>query len=164
LSDCGTFDKAYTDTSSYLIGIDTDYLFYSGVLKVMMKRRIFSTLLICLPLIAPGSAFSAEKTKLVSMKVINSKGYPAKLKGGIDVRIVDLRNLKAPEKECSLDVKSLQGLNVKNFARVGKSATATINLQAKVGSKGHPYCSGEGSGCVMTIEVPDAQVLERMSR
>lgn len=131
----------------------------------MMNRKMVATLLICLPLVGPGIATSAEQTQLVSMKVINSKGYPAKLKDGTEVRIVGLKNQKEPEKECSVDIGSLRGVTANNWSKAGKGATATIKLQAKVGPKGHPYCSGSGEGCVMTVEVPDAAMLrERINR
>lgn len=130
----------------------------------MMKRRMFTSLLVCLPLLAPGVSISAEKPKLVSMKVIKSKGAVVKLKDGTKVKIVDIKNLKMPEKECSLDLNSVRHLSIDQFKRGELAATAEMNLQAKIGSQGHPYCAGQGSGCVMTVEVPDAKILEKLSR
>jgi len=131
----------------------------------MMKRKLLSILLISLPLIAPVGVVSADTGKLVSMKVINSKGYPARLKDGTKVRVVSLKNTKMPKKECFLDIASLRSMNIDKWELAGEGATAEMNLQAKVGSQGHPYCAGQGTGCVMTVEVPDAAaVQEKLSR
>ena len=128
----------------------------------MMKQKLISILVLSLTLFAPLSAINADtgKLKLVSMKVINSKGHPATLKDGTKVRVVHLKNTKTPKKECFLDVASLRTININKWEPAGKGATAQMNLQAKIGSQGHPYCAGQGTGCVMTVEVPDAAAVQ----
>jgi hypothetical protein len=91
--------------------------------------------------------------KLIPQKQINSKGYTAKVKGK-PYLITKIKNNKTPSKQCSLDVSNLKFLSTMKMPREG--ATAEISLQAKVGPKGHPYCSGKGEGCTMTVEIPDA--------
>jgi len=95
------------------------------------------------------------KERLVSQKVINSTGLKIIVKGKPYI-VTNIVNKKEPNKDCKLDVSSLHFLSLKDMPQK-KGVTATITLQAKVGKKGHPYCSGKGEGCVMTIEVPDAK-------
>lgn len=119
--------------------------------------KIFSVTSISLLLLISFNTNAAEK--LVSQRVINSKGLKIKVKGKTFI-VTKIINKKSPNKACSLSVRGLRFLSLNDMPM--KGATAEMNLQAKIGSKGHPYCSGQGTGCVITIEVPDAEPASKL--
>ena len=129
----------------------------------MKSRNLFFLLALSSSLFAPGLVMSAEKAELVSMEMINSKGYSATLSDGLKVRVVKIQNREAPQKQCRLDVSSLKRMTADKWARAGHGAVAQLSLKARSDSEG-VYCAGKGSGCLITVEIPDAKaVADRLS-